>query len=338
GDKDRVDIIVTNPPFGGEEEKGIQLNFPEATRCSETALLFLQLIMRSLKRPGPKSPQGGRCALISSDGLLSTKGVHSKVKADLVSNFNLHTIVRLPKGVFSPYTPIKTNILFFDTSGSTKGIWFYEVPPPKDRQLYTKTKPLKFEELADCVAWWDNREETERAWYAPIAKLKERDMDLDLVNPNRPMDLSHSDPAAVVRLIEQTATVVQDHLASVKASFPSVHREIKTYGPSPLSEAVKLRREYIQIDDDKEYQLVTVQLHARGIKPRSKKFGRDIKTKDQQVLRSGDLVVAEIDAKMGGYGIVPPQLAGGIVSSHYFVYEVDTSKVSLRFLQWFLMS
>ena len=113
GEKDRFDVIVTNPPFGGEEEAGIQLNFPEATPTSETALLFMQFIMRSLK-------PGGRCGVVVPNGILFGDGVSARIKEQLLRNFNLHTIVRLPNGVFAPYTSIPTNLLFFDRTGPTE--------------------------------------------------------------------------------------------------------------------------------------------------------------------------------------------------------------------------
>ena len=127
GDKDRVDIILTNPPFGGEEEKGIQGNFPEDKQTSETALLFLQLIMRKLKR----RPKPGRAAVVVPNGTLFGDGVCARIKEELLKEFNLHTIVRLPNGVFAPYTGIQTNILFFDRSGPTKEVWYYEHPLPE---------------------------------------------------------------------------------------------------------------------------------------------------------------------------------------------------------------
>lgn len=127
GDKDRVNIILTNPPFGGEEEVGIRGNFPADMQTSETALLFLQLIMRRLKRPGGKTGQGGRAAVIVPDGTLFNTGVAARIKKELVERFNLHTIVRMPFGVFEPYTPIRSNIMFFDSSTPTKGTWFYGV-------------------------------------------------------------------------------------------------------------------------------------------------------------------------------------------------------------------
>src|SRR6185436_11883866 len=136
GDRDRVDVIMTNPPFGGEEERGILGNFPEDKQTSETALLFLQLIMRKLKRPGSPSPSG-RCGMVVPNGVLFGDGVCARIKEELLKEFNLHTIVRLPNGVFAPYTSIPTNILFFDRSGPTKDVWYYEHPLPEGRKNYT---------------------------------------------------------------------------------------------------------------------------------------------------------------------------------------------------------
>ncbi len=118
GDKERVDVILTNPPFGGAEEKGIQDNFPDDKRTAETAMLFLQLIMRKLRR-GQKP---GRAAVVVPNGTLFGDGVCARIKEDLLKEFNLHTIVRLPNGTFAPYTGIPTNILFFDRSGPTKHV------------------------------------------------------------------------------------------------------------------------------------------------------------------------------------------------------------------------
>jgi type I restriction enzyme M protein len=160
GDKERVDVILTNPPFGGEEEKGIQGNFPEDKRTAETALLFLQLIMRKLRR----QPNPGRAAVITPNGTLFGDGVSARIKEELMKEFNLHTIVRLPNGVFSPYTSIPTNILFFDRSGPTRDVWYYEQPLPEGRKSYTKTSPIQFEEFSDCLKWWQKRGENEHAW------------------------------------------------------------------------------------------------------------------------------------------------------------------------------
>src|SRR5262249_14942861 len=114
GEKERVDVILTNPPFGGEEEKGIQGNFPEDRQTGETALLFLQLIMRKLHRQPTATGRPARAAVVVPDGILSGTGVCARIKQELLKEFHVHTIVRLPNGVFSPYTPIPTNIVFFD--------------------------------------------------------------------------------------------------------------------------------------------------------------------------------------------------------------------------------
>jgi len=149
GDKDRVDVIMTNPPFGGEEERGILANFPEDKRTAETALLFLQLIMRKLRRPVGGS-KGGRCGMVVPNEVLFGDGICARIKKELLEEFHLHTIVRLPNGVFAPYTGIPTNLLFFDRSGPTKQVWYYEQPLPEGRKNYTKTAPIRFEEFTDC--------------------------------------------------------------------------------------------------------------------------------------------------------------------------------------------
>jgi type I restriction enzyme M protein len=190
GDKERVDVIVTNPPFGGAEEKGIQDNFPQDKRCAETALLFLQLIMRKLRR-GPKP---GRAAVVVPNGTLFGDGVSARIKEEMLKDFNLHTIVRLPNGTFAPYTGIPTNILFFDRTGPTKEVWYYEHALPEGRKNYTKTQPIQFEEFAPCLAWWNQREENERAWKVPVAELLANGCNLDRKNPNAKEDITHLPP------------------------------------------------------------------------------------------------------------------------------------------------
>jgi type I restriction enzyme M protein len=190
GDKDRVDIVLTNPPFGGEEEKGILSNFPEDKQTSETALLFLQLIMRKLRRP----PKPGRAAVVVPDGTLFGDGICGRIKEDLLKDFNLHTIVRLPNGVFAPYTGIHTNLVFFDRSGPTKDVWYYEQPIPKGRKNYTKTQPIQFEEFADCIAWWHKRKENDRAWKVSAQDVLANNCNLDIKNPSGKVDFEHLPP------------------------------------------------------------------------------------------------------------------------------------------------
>lgn len=220
GEKDRYEVIVTNPPFGGEEEAGIQLNFPESTRASETALLFMQFIMRSLK-------PGGRCGMVVPNGTLFGDGVSARIKEQLLRNFNLHTIVRLPNGVFAPYTSIPTNLLFFDRTAPTEEVWFYEHILPAGVKNYTKTRPLAFEEFAPLVAWWDKREENERAWKVSAADLMQYDangnllsVNLDVKNPSRAADLEHLPPAELAESIaakERAIAGLMDEIKSLLA-------------------------------------------------------------------------------------------------------------------------
>jgi type I restriction enzyme M protein len=201
GERDRVDVILTNPPFGGEEEKGIQGNFPEDRQTSETALLFLQLIMRKLHRSPTSADRSARAAVVVPDGTLFGDGVCARIKEELLKEFNLHTIVRLPNGVFAPYTSIRTNILFFDRSGPTKEVWYYEHPLPEGKKNYTKTAPIQFEEFVPCIEWWNTREENERAWSVPVAELLANNCHLDRKNPRAREDITHLPPAELAASI-----------------------------------------------------------------------------------------------------------------------------------------
>lgn len=200
GPQDQVDVIVTNPPFGGMEEDGIENNFPSEFRTRETADLFLVLVMELLK-------DGGRAAIVLPDGTLFGEGIKTRIKRRLLEECNLHTIVRLPKGVFAPYTTIKTNILFFTKGEPTKEVWFYEHPYPTGYKSYSKTKPMRIEEFEPEKAWWANRKETERAWRVPVDDIASGGYNLDVANPNV-IDDSHEDPDVLLaRYVEAIAEV-----------------------------------------------------------------------------------------------------------------------------------
>lgn len=215
GDKDRVDIIVTNPPFGGEEERGILSNFPEDKQTAETALLFLQLIMRKLRRDiGGK--RGGRCGIVVPNGTLFGDGVCARIKKELIEDFNLHTIVRLPNGVFAPYTGIPTNLLFFERGGPTKEIWYYEIPLPEGRKQYNKTQPMQFEEFAPVIEWWKDRKENGQAWKVPAAKVIENGYNLDIKNPNGKVDLEHLPPEQLTESILKKEQRIAELMVEIK--------------------------------------------------------------------------------------------------------------------------
>jgi len=219
GEKDRVPVIATNPPFGGMEQDGIEGNFPANLRTRETADLFMALIIKLLKN-------GGRAAVVLPDGFFFGEGVKTTLKRSLIEECNLHTIVRLPNGVFAPYTGIKTNILFFTKGTPTKNVWFFEHPYPDGVTSYNKTKPMRFEEFAAEQAWWGDeadgfraRKETERAWKISAADVAERGYNLDCKNPHQAEAISHDPDELLVAYAAQQAGIqsIRDQLKGILA-------------------------------------------------------------------------------------------------------------------------
>lgn len=190
--KDRVDCVITNPPFGGMEEDGIENNFPKKYQTRETADLFMALIMHLLKH------DTGRAAVVLPDGFLFGEGVKTTLKRELLEGFNLHTIVRLPKGVFSPYTGINTNILFFTKGDKTKDIWFFEHPYPEGYKSYSRSKPLTIGEFDLEKKWWKKRKVTENAWKVSIKEIEARNYNLDFKNPHQ-VEIDHGDPEELMQ-------------------------------------------------------------------------------------------------------------------------------------------
>lgn len=178
-EEDKFDVVIMNPPYGGSEKKTVQNNFPVDLRSSETADLFMSVIMYRLKR-------NGRAGVILPDGFLfGTDNIKVSIKKKLLEEFNLHTIIRLPPSVFSPYTSITTNILFFDNTYPTKETWFYRVDMPKGYKHFSKTKPMKLEHFDDAINWWNNKENIkidgfDKARKYSIKEIVENNYNLDL--------------------------------------------------------------------------------------------------------------------------------------------------------------
>jgi type I restriction enzyme M protein len=220
GNADRVHVIITNPPFGGMEEDGIENNFPAHLRTRETADLFMALIVKLLR-------DGGRAAVVLPDGFLFGEGMKTRLKQSLLEECNLHTIVRLPNGVFAPYTGIRTNLLFFTKGKPTEQVWYYEHPYPDGIKNYNKTKPMRFEEFETEIAWWGKesdgfkkRKETEQAWCVPVADIVVRNYNLDIKNPHVGEQVSH-DPDELLRLYQRQ----QDDIAGLRNQLKTILHE-----------------------------------------------------------------------------------------------------------------
>ncbi|MCT9460576.1 type I restriction-modification system subunit M [Acinetobacter baumannii] len=185
GTDKRVDVVLTNPPFGGTEEQGIEKNFPTKFQTRETADLFMVLIIQLLKAHG-------RAAVVLPDGFMFGEGIKTAIKEKLIADCNLHTIVRLPKTVFAPYTTISTNILFFTKGKKTEHVWFYEHQLPQGVKAYNKTKPLQLKEFDALKAWWGkesdgfiSRVANEQAWKVSLQDIIDRNYNLDIKNPHQ---------------------------------------------------------------------------------------------------------------------------------------------------------
>ena len=208
--KDKVDIILANPPFGGVVGDGMETNFPLNYRTKESADLFLILFIQMLK-------DGGRAGIVLPDGSLTGDGVKQRVRQKLLEDCNVHTIVRLPQSVFAPYATVNTNLLFFEKGKQTKEIWYYEHTFPEGAKAYSKTKPIRIEEFDVIKTWWSNRIESEVSWKVSINTIKEHGFDLDIKNPNKIVEEITYDRKAIILKIEKNQAKITDILNDLKA-------------------------------------------------------------------------------------------------------------------------
>lgn len=203
-DKDKVSVILMNPPFGSKsEDSAIQSNFPSEFQTSETADLFMALIMHRIK-------VNGRVGIILPDGFMFGDGVKQRLKEKLLNEFNLHTIIRLPNSVFAPYTSISTNILFFDYNQTgTEDIWYFEQPLPEGYKAFSKTKPMLSKHFDPAREWWNDRKESEHSWKVTKEEIIKRGYNLDIKNPNKPEDEIH-DPVVLLQKYKMVSEQIRN--------------------------------------------------------------------------------------------------------------------------------
>ncbi len=208
GPKDRVDAIVANPPFGGVVADGTEGNFPARFKTKSTAELFLVLFIHLLK-------DGGRAGIVLPDGSLFGEGVITEIKKHLLETCNLHTIIRLPQGVFNPYAGVNTNLLFFTKGEPTKEIWYYHMPLPEEMKQYTKGKPIKDSEFDAVKEWWNKRVENDFSHMVSIEQVIDRNYNLDFKNPNGSVYAESLSSGELVKKIEENEKVILNLLAKL---------------------------------------------------------------------------------------------------------------------------
>jgi type I restriction enzyme M protein len=203
GPKQQVECILANPPFGASIADGVETNFPQSFRCRESADLFVILMIQLLK-------PGGRCAIVLPDGCITGDGYKERIREKLLTDCNLHTIIRLPQSTFFPAT-VSTNLLFFQKGTPTKEIWYWEHRLPEGQKSYSKTKAIQFDEFGPLIEWWDKREESDVAWKVEVGDLK-RGFDLDVKNPHQGEEEANLTAAEIMSRIEQGFDRSRRHL------------------------------------------------------------------------------------------------------------------------------
>ena len=333
-----ADVILTNPPFGGEEEASVQAGFPRELRTRDTTLLFMQLIMDRLGAPD------GRAAVVVPESFMGDGGAARMVRMKLVQGFDLHTVVRLPRGVFEPYTDIQTNLLFFSRGGPTSVVWFYQQMVPRQRRgllnpCYTRTHPLRFEELEPIIRWWSRRQETTQAWRVTADELRQRDYTLDFRCPGRSPTRRRGQVGAMVERVESSmdraralVTEATPHLGPAVAVDPG------DWPLLPLGAFLTRVKERAVIDPERDYHQVTVRLHGRGVVRRATVKGSALGASRQLVARAGQLIMSRIDARNGAFGIVPAPLDGAVVTGDFPLYRLTPDAVNARYLALVLCS
>lgn len=209
---EKVDVIVANPPFGGSVKDGILANFPKSYQTKETADLFLVLFLKLLK-------DQGRAGIVLPDGSLTGDGVKARIRADLLTECNLHTIIRLPNSVFAPYATVATNLLFFTKEQKTKEVWYYEHRLPEGQKAYSKTKPIDVKEFEPIKKWWKNRKESDVSWKVNIKKIEARNFDLDIKNPNKKEEVQEFTSSELLKMLEDSFDETKRILAEIKGEL-----------------------------------------------------------------------------------------------------------------------
>ena len=281
--------------------------------------------------------------MVVPESVMSDGGVAGRIRREIVEDFNLHTIVRLPKGVFEPYSDIQTNLLFFDRDTSTKGVWFYEHEVPSHRQnmqnpCYTRSIPLRFEELEPVIYWWSKREANSQAWFVTRDAIANAGFSFDFRNPRKKQIAALNIPQVLEDISKS-----QEPLSECLAELQSLVVQFKTFDPkkwerTPLKICLLPIKEEAVLDDLATYKQVTVKLYGKGAVLRKELLGSEIQTRPQFLVRTGQLIMSRIDARNGAFAILPEELDGGVVTQDFPVFKVNLDVIEPEFLAILLRS
>jgi type I restriction enzyme M protein len=325
---EKYDVILTNPPFSGTV-RGIESNFPYPS--AQTEILFLQHCLRSLK-------DGGKCAIIFPEGVLFKTDDQSYVntKKELLQQFNLHHIVRLPNGSFAPYTGIPTNILFFDKTGPTKEIFYWEMPLPEGLKNFSKSKPIKSEYFEEAKKIWQTKELTEQSWIVPVEEIIKNNFNLDVKNPNKKAEFEHLPPEELIEIIENKEKELVKKLESIKKTFNGEKKE--KFFTEKIGKFLTPRNEVPDMNalSKGEYNVINKISFASGL----------IEIRDNNNTRTGmiliepgDLVISGINAGKGAIAIYDENNSKKATATiHYSSYKVDKNIANIKYLWLFFRS
>ncbi|WP_194822491.1 N-6 DNA methylase [Micromonospora sp. S-DT3-3-22] len=313
----RVRVVLTNPPFGGEEEGSVAQRFPQGLRTKETSLLYLLAVIDKLE-------PGGRCAVVLPNGVLSGAGIGPRVREKLLKECNLHTIVRLSQGVFAPYTPIPANLLFFEKTGPTKETWFYQMPAPEGRRGYSKTKPMRYEEFADCIEWWggehrDGRIENHHAWRVAWADIERDDFNLDRPNPSAATGLSHRDPSDLI--VDLVA--IERQILELLGGLTPVEVATKNVPWSPLSKILTLSADPVTVEEEERYITAGIYSYGRGLFKRPMIYGSETNYRTLYRLHVNQFVFSKLFAWEGALATVTKDFEGLFVSQEFPTFDIN---------------
>jgi hypothetical protein len=342
--KERVDVVLTNPPFGGEEEASVAKRYPSGLQTKETAWLYLQGIIDRLK-------PSGRCAIVLPNSVLGIGGggVGTRIKQKLLRECNLHTIVRLPQGVFAPYTPIPSNLLFFEKGGATKEVWFYQMQLPPGWRGYSKTKPMPYEAFADCRSWWGGRTRTNRiknenAWRVSIADIRESGYNLDFFNPNVGDDLARHPPQEVLKELVATENEINRILLGLAGNAKAADSETfplpwdaiisRLIADSTLREFLIPVEDLIDVVPDGRYRIAGIYSYGRGLFARAPVEGSETSYRRYNILHKDQFVYSRLFGWEGALAVVPEEFEGFCVSNEFPTFTIDTSKADPRYVAY----